>query len=189
MSAPSSRGRLSAMTRLALVGAATQFALLAAAAAQLPFVASAALPSGRTAGAELCANLSLSGVIDGSNSGLVQEAIKQEYSHIIVGGGTAGLALAARLTEDPSLSVLVLEAGTNQEALPGVMIPGLAGSTFQSDIDWAFFTTPQENAQGRSVYWPRGKLLGGSSALNLLVWTRGFKMDYDSWSNLGNKGW
>ncbi|GAA5963114.1 hypothetical protein JCM21900_001057 [Sporobolomyces salmonicolor] len=189
MTAPSCRGRLSAVTRLALVGAATQFALVAAAAAQLPFVAAAALPSGRAPAVQLSVNLSLSGVVDGSDSGLVQKAIKQEYSHIVVGGGTAGLALASRLSEDPSLSVLVLEAGTNQEALPGVMVPGLAGSTFQSDVDWAFFTTPQENAQGRSVYWPRGKLLGGSSALNLLVWTRGFKLDYDSWSNLGNKGW
>ncbi|CEQ40724.1 SPOSA6832_02391 [Sporobolomyces salmonicolor] len=158
MTAPSSRGRLSAVTRLALVGAATQFALVAAAAAQLPFVAAAALPSGRAPAVQLSVNLSLSG------------AIKQEYSHIVVGGGTAGLALASRLSEDPSLSVLVLEAGINQEALPGVMVPGLAGSTFQSDVDWAFFTTPQENAQGRSVYWPRGKLLGGSSALNLLSW-------------------
>ncbi|GAA5901199.1 hypothetical protein JCM5296_006295 [Sporobolomyces johnsonii] len=169
----SSRERVASMTRLALVVVA----------------AAAALPSAEALSAPRSINLSPSGLINGTDSALLQQASQQEYSHIIVGGGTAGLALAARLSEDPSLSVLVLEAGTYQSELPGVMIPGEAGSTFHSDIDWAFYTTPQENAQGRSVYWPRGKLLGGSSALNFMAWTRGFKLDYDSWSNLGNTGW
>ncbi|GAA5924091.1 hypothetical protein JCM1841_004570 [Sporobolomyces salmonicolor] len=161
------------MTRLALVVVA----------------AALTLPSTVALRASVTIDLSLSGLINGLEDALLHKASQQEYSHIVVGGGTAGLALAARLSEDPSLSVLVLEAGTYQGALPGVMIPGEAGTTFHSDIDWAFYTTPQENAQGRSVYWPRGKLLGGSSALNLMAWTRGFKLDYDSWSNLGNNGW
>ncbi|GAA5938083.1 hypothetical protein JCM1841_003805 [Sporobolomyces salmonicolor] len=137
----------------------------------------------------LSINLSINGRVDGSDQGLVQRALKQEYSHVVVGGGTSGLAVAARLSEEPSFSVLVLEAGTYQPLTPGIMVPGLAGTTFESDVDWGFFTQPQENAQGRRVYWPRGKVLGGSSALNFMAWTRGFKLDYDSWSNLGNTGW
>ncbi|GAA5859459.1 hypothetical protein JCM1840_004625 [Sporobolomyces johnsonii] len=193
MTSPSSRGRLSAMTRLAqlsLLLATAQLAPVAAAtAAQFPLVSPTDLPYESVLAVGRSVNLSLSGMIDGSDSTLLHKAIEQEYSHIVVGGGTAGLALAARLSEDRSLSVLVLEAGTNQEALPGVVIPGLAASTFHTEVDWAFFTTPQENAQGRSFHWPRGKMLGGSSALNLMLWTRGFKGDYDSWNKLGNYGW
>ncbi|GAA6062336.1 hypothetical protein JCM10212_006586 [Sporobolomyces blumeae] len=129
------------------------------------------------------------GQVDANDNDLVRRVIKQEYTHIVVGGGNSGLAVAARLSEDPSFSVLVLEAGTYQPATPGVMVPGLAGSTFQSDIDWAFFTQPQEHAKGRQVYWPRGKILGGSTALNFMAWTRGHKADYDGWAKMGAKGW
>ncbi|GAA6011247.1 hypothetical protein JCM11491_006773 [Sporobolomyces phaffii] len=129
------------------------------------------------------------GRVDANNNDLVQRVLKQEYTHIVVGGGTAGLALAARLSEESTFSVLVLEAGTWQPATPGVLVPGLAGTTFESDIDWAFYTQPQENAKGRRVYWPRGKILGGSSALNFMAWTRGHKSDYDSWDAVGAKGW
>ncbi|GAA5840047.1 hypothetical protein JCM3766R1_000655 [Sporobolomyces carnicolor] len=129
------------------------------------------------------------GRIDANDNDLVQRVLKQEYTHIVVGGGTSGLAVASRLSEEPSFSVLVLEAGTWQPATPGVVVPGLAGTTFASDIDWAFYTTPQEHAKGRRVYWPRGKILGGSSALNFMAWTRGHKSDYDSWDALGAKGW
>ncbi|GAA5876780.1 hypothetical protein JCM16303_006284 [Sporobolomyces ruberrimus] len=133
--------------------------------------------------------LPIFGRVDANNNDLIQRVLKQEYTHIVVGGGTSGLAVASRLSEEPSFSVLVLEAGTWQPLTPGVLVPGLAGTTFESDIDWAFFTQPQEKAKGRRVYWPRGKILGGSSALNFMAWTRGHKSDYDSWSSLGAKGW
>ncbi|GAA5959823.1 hypothetical protein JCM3765_000113 [Sporobolomyces pararoseus] len=129
------------------------------------------------------------GRIDANNNDLLQRVLKQEYTHIVVGGGTSGLASASRLSEEPSFSVLVLEAGTWQPATPGVLVPGLAGTTFASDIDWNFYTQPQEHAKGRRVYWPRGKILGGSSALNFMAWTRGHSSDYDSWSAVGAKGW
>ncbi|GAA5938791.1 GMC family oxidoreductase [Sporobolomyces koalae] len=129
------------------------------------------------------------GRIDTSNQDLVQQVLKQSFTHIVVGGGTSGLAVASRLSEEPLFSVLVIEAGTYQPLTPGVLVPGLAGTTFESDIDWAFHTQPQEKAKGRRVYWPRGKILGGSSALNFMAWTRGHKSDYDSWDSLGAKGW
>ncbi|GAA5859184.1 hypothetical protein JCM8547_008906 [Rhodosporidiobolus lusitaniae] len=111
--------------------------------------------------------------------------------YIVVGGGNAGLAVAARLAvSNSSLSVVVLEAGPSAVGNPGVDVPGLAGTTFMSGIDWAFSTTPQENAANRSVYWPRGKVLGGSSALNFLVSTRPNKAEHDAWASLsGNSGW
>lgn len=137
------------------------------------------------------------GRIDTSNQDLVQQVLKQDFTHIVVGGGTcqcisfsvvlvlmfsakvdltcigfvvvAGLAVASRLSEEPTFSVLVIEAGTYQPLTPGVLVPGLAGTTFESDIDWAFRTQPQEKAKGRRVYWPRGKILGGSSALNFMA--------------------
>lgn len=92
------------------------------------------------------------GRIDANDNDLVQRVLKQEYTHIVVGGGTSGLAVAARLSEEPTFSVLVVEAGTYQPVTPGVMVPGLAGTTFESDIDWAFYTQPQEKAKGRRVY-------------------------------------
>ncbi|GAA5912643.1 hypothetical protein JCM6882_004699 [Rhodosporidiobolus microsporus] len=113
------------------------------------------------------------------------------FDYLVVGGGNAGLALASRLAAgNSSSSVLVLEAGQAAVANPGVDVPGLAGSTFLSSLDWQFFTAPQANADGRSVYWPRGKMLGGSSGLNFLVSTRPNKAEQDQWATLnGNSGW
>ncbi|MBW0467930.1 hypothetical protein O181_007645 [Austropuccinia psidii MF-1] len=111
------------------------------------------------------------------------------FDYIIVGGGTAGLALAGRLSEEPSLRVLVLEAGGTGYNHTGIKIPGLIGSTLGTHIDWNYWTVPQKNANNRRIPYPRGKVLGGSSAINFLASTKASRDDYDAIEKLGNPGW
>ncbi len=96
--------------------------------------------------------------------------------------------LAARLSEDPSTRVLLLEAGK-----PGrkkeVTIPAAFSDLFHGELDWDFSTVPQAHLDSRVMYWPRGKMLGGSSSLNAMMWVRGIPADYDSWATAGNDGW
>ena len=114
----------------------------------------------------------------------------RSYDYLVVGGGTSGLALASRLAEDKEVSVGVLEAGDHHENNELIDIPGHFGSLVgNDDFDWKFETTPQQGLDGRVLPWPRGKVLGGTSALNFLVWNRGAKEDYDAWEELGNPGW
>jgi len=115
---------------------------------------------------------------------------KKVFDCIIVGGGTAGLVLASRLTDDPEISVGVIEAGSSAAAdEPTVKIPGHGARTVGTEYDWKFETVPQEGIGGRKLPWPRGKMLGGTSAMNLLVWNRAAREDYDAWEELGNDGW
>ncbi|TKX26266.1 dehydrogenase-like protein 2 [Elsinoe australis] len=119
-----------------------------------------------------------------------QGNLTQPYDFIIVGGGTAGAALATRLsTQFPLDRVLLLEAGPAAPDEPRINIPGRKGSTLGTSYDWNFTTVPQENASGRRVTASRGKVLGGSSALNLMSWDRPAVADYDSWETLGNPTW
>lgn len=112
------------------------------------------------------------------------------YDYIVIGGGTAGLVVASRLAENPSIKVGVLEAGHHHPDSPFINIPVHAGSLVGNDeFDWGFETTDQAGLGGRRLPWPRGKVLGGTSALNLLVWNRAAKSDYDTWEKLGNPGW
>ncbi|GAA5997649.1 GMC family oxidoreductase [Rhodotorula paludigena] len=113
------------------------------------------------------------------------------FEYIVVGGGNAGLAVAARISQSsPSRKVLVLEAGQSGAGNPGIDIPGLAGTTLGKAVDWSFFTTPQEQADTRSIFWPRGKVLGGSSAINFLVSTRPNAAEQDVWASLaGSSAW
>lgn len=114
----------------------------------------------------------------------------KEFDYIIVGGGTAGLVLASRLTDDPDISVGVIEAGSAAAAdEPSVRIPGYGARTVGTEYDWKFETIPQEGLGGRKLPWPRGKMLGGTSAMNLLVSNRAAREDYDAWAELGNDGW
>ncbi len=112
-----------------------------------------------------------------------------EYDFVIIGGGSAGCVLAGRLSEDPNVSVCLLEAGGNGNNWI-VNIPAAAILSISTKINnWAFDTTPQAGLNGRLGYQPRGKGLGGSSAINAMVYIRGHRQDYDHWAALGNTGW
>ncbi len=111
------------------------------------------------------------------------------YDYVIVGAGSAGCVLAARLTENPSVRVLLLEAGPPDIA-DEIHIPAAVNLLFQSPYDWGFRTVPQDRAAGQSVYWPRGKVIGGSSSINAMIYIRGNKYDYNTWRDeYGCDGW
>ncbi|KAL7951246.1 GMC oxidoreductase [Trichoderma barbatum] len=119
----------------------------------------------------------------------IEGFIRQSFDFLVIGGGTAGLAVASRLAEDGQYTVGVLEAGGTANGRDDVEIPGHLARSIGSDIDWKFQTAPQAGLGGRVVSWPRGKALGGSSAINFMTWTRGSKEDYDGWEALGSPGW
>jgi choline dehydrogenase len=111
------------------------------------------------------------------------------YDYVIVGAGSAGCVLAMRLTENPSTRVLLIEAGPPDDA-DEIHIPATLSLLFQSAYDWDFHTVPQERAAGQSVYWPRGRMLGGSSSINAMIYIRGSRHDYDTWRDeYGCSGW
>ena len=110
------------------------------------------------------------------------------YDYVIVGAGSAGCVLANRLTEDPSTTVLLLEAGGSDEE-QAIHIPAAFSSLFKSPLDWAYETEEQPHLHNRRLYWPRGKVLGGSSSINAMIYMRGNRRDYDHWGELGNEGW
>ncbi|MBN9176688.1 MAG: GMC family oxidoreductase N-terminal domain-containing protein [Microbacterium sp.] len=108
--------------------------------------------------------------------------------YVIVGAGSAGSALAARLSEDPDVSVLLLEAGPADRALE-LHVPAAFSKLFRGRYDWNYDTVPQPALEGRTIYWPRGKTLGGSSSLNAMMWVRGFAADYDAWAAVAGESW
>jgi choline dehydrogenase len=110
------------------------------------------------------------------------------YDYIIVGAGSAGCVLASRLTEDRTTTVLLLEAGASDRK-PTIHIPAAFCTLFKSPYDWAYYTAVQPHLHQRSLFWPRGKVLGGSSSINAMIYTRGNRYDYDRWHALGNNGW
>ncbi|THH22366.1 hypothetical protein EUX98_g8226 [Antrodiella citrinella] len=119
-----------------------------------------------------------------------EELVSSKLDYLVVGGGTAGLVVAARLSEDPSVTVGVLEAGEYHKDEPKVNIPGMMGSGLMDlKLDWALFSEPQKHLNNRAMFHPRGKGLGGSSLLNFLVLLRPGKAELDSWEDLGNPGW
>ncbi|KAF8783071.1 Glucose dehydrogenase like protein [Argiope bruennichi] len=114
-----------------------------------------------------------------------------EYDYIVVGAGSSGAVVASRLSEDPNVKVLLLEAGGPENQITDV--PLVAASLQQTPVDWAYQTEPQEAScfglKGRRSRWPRGRVLGGSSVLNYMLYVRGNRKDYDNWERLGAKGW
>ncbi len=112
-----------------------------------------------------------------------------EADYIVVGAGSAGCVVAARLTEDPSVRVLLLEAG-GADRSPWIHIPlGYGRTMTDKRVNWMYQTEPDPNLGGRSVFWPRGKVLGGSSSINGLLYVRGQPEDFSHWRQLGNEGW
>jgi choline dehydrogenase len=110
------------------------------------------------------------------------------YDHIIVGAGSAGCVLANRLSEDPGVRVLVLEAGKKDRS-PNIKIPAAFAKQFHTKLDWDYATEPEPHADGRSLYIPRGKGLGGCSSMNAMLYVRGRPLDYDGWEAQGATGW
>lgn len=111
------------------------------------------------------------------------------FDHIVVGAGSAGCVLAARLSEDPGTRVLLLEAGPADRSLWLHLPIGYGKTMWSPTYNWCFHTDPEPNMNGRRIYWPRGKTLGGSSAINGLIYIRGQREDYDHWAAMGNPGW
>ena len=106
------------------------------------------------------------------------------YDYIVIGAGSAGCVLAARLSERPDTTVLLMEAGPPDRKRE-IHIPAAFSKLFKSEVDWNFSTEPQEHLNGRRLYWPRGKTLGGSSSINAMIYMRGARADYDGWP----EGW
>ena len=110
------------------------------------------------------------------------------YDYIVVGAGSAGCAIAARLSEDPNTKVLLIEAGgDNREE--HMFVPAMFGQCFKTAHDWDFYSEPEPHLGGRKNYLPRGRGLGGTSSLNGMVYIRGNRRDFDEWRDLGNPGW
>ncbi|HEY9337038.1 MAG TPA: GMC family oxidoreductase N-terminal domain-containing protein, partial [Kribbella sp.] len=117
---------------------------------------------------------------------MIQESSVADY--VIVGAGSSGAALAGRLSNDPRTEVVLLEAGPPDKD-KYIHIPAAFSKLFRSEVDWDYLTEPQPGLGGRSIYWPRGKTLGGSSSMNAMMWVRGFAADYDEWAELADDSW
>ncbi|NER26687.1 MAG: choline dehydrogenase, partial [Symploca sp. SIO1C4] len=128
-----------------------------------------------------------------------------KFDYVIVGAGSAGCVLANRLTENSNTTVVLLEAGKSDCTAEGCLegcrgsakgdgklnlrIPAAFSKLFKTEYDWAYYTETQSHLNNRQLYWPRGKVLGGSSSINAMIYIRGHRCDYDYWDKLGNSGW
>ncbi len=110
------------------------------------------------------------------------------YDYIVIGAGSAGCVVANRLTENPEKTVLLLEAG-NPDTKPEIQIPLECTNLLGTEVDWGYFSEPEPYLGNRQIFHPRGKVLGGSSSINFLLYVRGNPHDYDHWQELGNPGW
>ncbi len=110
------------------------------------------------------------------------------FDYIIIGAGSAGCLLANRLSANPDHKVLLLEAG-GKDSHPNIHIPAAFSKLFRSAFDWNYETVPQPHMGTRPMFQPRGKVLGGCSSINAMIYIRGHRADFDGWAALGNEGW
>jgi choline dehydrogenase len=111
-----------------------------------------------------------------------------QYDYIVIGAGSAGCVVANRLTENSNTTVLLLEAG-HPDTKSEIQIPLEGMKLLGSEVDWSYFSEPEPYLNDRKIFCPRGKVLGGSSSINFMVYIRGNHRDYDQWQELGNPGW
>ncbi|KAL7292804.1 glucose dehydrogenase [FAD, quinone] [Trichogramma pretiosum] len=128
---------------------------------------------------------------DPCNRPIAQKRVNPRYDFVVIGGGSAGATVASRLSEENRFSVLLLEAGLDEPT--GTQIPSFFFNFLGSEIDWKYNTESENeaclNKDNRQCYWPRGKVLGGTSVMNGMTYMRGSRKDYDDWARLGNPGW
>jgi choline dehydrogenase-like flavoprotein len=114
--------------------------------------------------------------------------MSEQFDYVIVGAGSAGCVLAARLSEDPDVSVALLEAG-GEDTAPEIRIPAIFPIMFKTELDWDLFGDPEPGMDNRRLYLPRGRMLGGCSSINAMIYVRGNRLDYDEWAAAGCEGW
>ncbi|XP_014208424.1 glucose dehydrogenase [FAD, quinone] [Copidosoma floridanum] len=128
---------------------------------------------------------------DPCNRPIPQKRVNTRYDFVVIGGGSAGATVASRLSEDNRFTVLLIEAGLDEPT--GTQIPSFFFNFLGSSIDWKYSTESEDeaclNKEDRKCYWPRGKVLGGTSVMNGMTYMRGSRKDYDDWALLGNPGW
>jgi choline dehydrogenase len=110
------------------------------------------------------------------------------HDYVVVGAGSAGCVMASRLSEDPTVRVLLLEAGP-RDTHAAIRVPAAFSKLFRTALDWNYATEPEPELRDRRLYWPRGRVLGGSSSMNAMIWARGHQADYEEWVALGATGW
>ena len=115
-------------------------------------------------------------------------AVTSQADYVVVGTGSAGAVIAARLSEKSSNQVVALEAGPEDKSR-FAHVPAAFSKMFQPELDWNYLTSPQPGLAGREIFYPRGKMLGGSSSMNAMMWVRGYAADYDEWAQAAGKGW
>jgi len=134
-------------------------------------------------------NIASAGVLPGYAGDTPGGSAMREFDYIIIGAGSAGCVLANRLSADPQLQVLLVEAGP-RDRHPFIHMPaGLARLVDNCRLNWSYHTEPEPQLQGRRLWWPRGKVLGGSSSINAMCYVRGVAGDYDRWAAAGASGW
>ncbi|HEY5427701.1 MAG TPA: GMC family oxidoreductase N-terminal domain-containing protein [Solirubrobacteraceae bacterium] len=114
--------------------------------------------------------------------------MSEQFDYVIVGAGSAGCVLAARLSEDPDVRVALLEAG-GEDTAPEIRIPAIFPIMFKTELDWDLFGDPEPGMDNRRLYLPRGRMLGGCSSINAMIYVRGNRLDYDAWAAAGCDGW
>lgn len=116
------------------------------------------------------------------------EPARDDYDYVIAGAGSAGCVLAARLSEDPDVRVALLEAG-GEDTAPEIRIPAAFPVMFKTELDWDLLGDPEPGLDNRRLYLPRGRMLGGCSSINAMIYVRGNRLDYDAWAAAGCEGW